>query len=316
VTRPVFVLGVSRSGTTLLRVILDRSPGIAIPEESRFIPLLWRRHRRSIDPDRFRDDLRRIPALRRWDLDAESVSFAPGSSTSDAIAAVFEAYARQHAKPRWGDKTPMYMRHLTLLERLFSDAQYVHLIRDGRDVGVSFLAMPEGTYTRTWAYPSTPARFACQWRTEVEAGRALGARVGTARYFEVRYEELVAEPERVVRSICDFAGLAFEAAMLEYPGAVDVSAKPHHQGLREPPTVGRRDWRRELSAHDARAFEAVAGDLLADLGYETGSSTRGRMRASAALASYRARTRAWDTAAALTQRSPLWRRRHPPLAGP
>jgi hypothetical protein len=314
VTPPVLVLGVSRSGTTLLRVVLDRSPGIAIPEESRFIPLLWRRHRGRIDPERFRDDLARLPALRRWGLDPEAVVIAPGSSTAEAIAAVFEAYAAQHGKPRWGDKSPMYMRHLTLLERLFPAAHYVHLIRDGRDVAVSFLAMPEGTYTRTWAYPSTPARFACQWRTEVEAGRALGARVGPARYLEVRYEELVAEPEHVVRSICGFAGLAFESAMLDYPGAVDVSAKPHHQGLRAPPTVGRRDWRRELSQEDARAFEAVAGDLLAELGYETGSLAHDGMRTSAALAWYRARIGAWDAAAALTQRSPLWRRRHPRLS--
>ncbi len=312
---PLLVLGVARSGTTLLRVVLDRSPGIAIPEESRFIPLLWRRHRGRVDPDDFRDDLSRIPELRRWRLDPESVVLAPGSSTAAAIAAVFETYAAQHGKPRWGDKTPMYMRHLTLLEQLFPGAQYVHLIRDGRDAAVSFLAMPEGTYTRTWAHRSTPARFACQWRTEVEAGRALGARVGTTGYFEVRYEELVAEPERVVRSICDFAGLPFEPAMLEYPGAVDVSAKPHHQGLREPPTVGRRDWRRELSQADALTFEAVAGDLLAELGYELSAAPAadGSVRTPLALRSYQARIRAWDGAAALTQRSPLWRRRHPRL---
>jgi hypothetical protein len=315
VSPPLLVLGVARSGTTLLRVILDRSPGIAIPEESRFVPLLARRHRGRVDPDRFRDDLRRIPALRRWGLDPESIVIEPGSSAAAAIAAVFEAYAAMQGKPRWGDKTPMYMRHLSLLERLFPDAQYVHLIRDGRDAAVSFLAMPEGTYTRTWAHPSTPAGFACQWRTEVEAARALGARVGRSRYCEVRYEELVADPERAVRAISDFAELSFERSMLEYAGSVDVSEKPHHQGLREPPTAGRRDWRRELSPADARAFEAIAGDLLADLGYELSgpSLVRRTARASASLRWYRARITAWDAAAALMQRSPLWRSRHAPL---
>jgi hypothetical protein len=103
--------------------------------------------------------------------------------------------------------------------------------------------------------------------------------------------------------------------MLEYVDSVDVSEKPHHQGLREPPTVNRRDWRRELSAGNARGFEAVAGDLLTELGYELSdpSSAGGDARVSFALASYRARIRAWDAAAAVIQRSPLWRHRHPPL---
>lgn len=312
---PLVVLGVARSGTTLLRVILDRSPGIAIPEESRFIPLLARRHRGRVDTGRFRDDLRRIPELRRWRLDPDAVVVPPGARTAAAIAAVFEAYAAKQDKPRWGDKTPMYMRHLPLLDRLFPDAQYVHLIRDGRDAAVSFLAMPEGTFTRTWAHPSTAGGFACQWRTEVEAARRLGARVGAERYFETRYEELVVEPEMVVRSICRFAQLPFEPAMLEYAGAVDVSDKPQHQGLREPPTAGRRDWRRELTPTDTRAFEKVAGEVLSELGYELfdPSALRAGRRASTALAWYRTRIRAWDATAALTQRSPLWRHRHPRL---
>jgi hypothetical protein len=314
VSPPLFVLGVARSGTTLLRVILDRSPGIAIPEESRFIPLLARRHRGSFERELFLDDLRRIPELRRWELDPADVAVEPAASTTDAIAAVFAAYAAKHGKPRWGDKTPMYMRHLRLLERLFPDAQYVHLVRDGRDAAVSFLEMPDGTFTRTWAHPESPATFACQWRTEVEAACALGARVGE-RYLEIRYEELVTKPERAVRTVCDFARLPFEASMLEYPGAVDVSEKPHHQGLREPPTAGRRDWRRELGPADARGFETIAGDLLEELGYELSDPTasHGGVRAAAALAWYRARIRAWDATAAASQRSPLWRRRHPRL---
>jgi hypothetical protein len=304
---------VSRSGTTLLRVILDRSSGIAIPEESRFVPLLARRHPSPVDPGRFRDDLRRLPEVRRWRLDPAAVVLRPAMATAAAIGAVFEAYAVMREKPRWGDKTPMYMRHLQLLERLFPDAVYVHLIRDGRDAALSFLEMPEGTFTRTWAHPDSPGGFACQWRTEVVAARALGGRVGPARYREVRYEDLVAEPDRVVHSICDFAQLPFEPAMLEYAGSVDVAGMPHHQGLLAPPTAGLRDWRREMGDADAAAFDAVAGDLLAELGYGRSGSSRTRLRAVAALGWYRARMTAWDAAAAAMQRSPLWRRRHPLL---
>jgi Sulfotransferase family len=315
VTRPLVLLGVSRSGTTLLRVILDRSPGLAIPDESFFVPLLARRHRRVIDVERFLDDVARIPTVGDWGLTVADVAprVRAGMATGEAIATIFEAYASKAGKPRWGDKTPMYMRHLPLLEELFPTAQYVHLVRDGRDAALSFLEMPEGTFTRTWAHPRTPAQFACLWRKEVGDARELGRRVGPERYLEVRYEELVANPEQVVRRVCAFAEISFEPAMLDYTGAVDVSGKPHQQRLLRPPTAGVRSWRDEMAGADVVAFESVAGDLVSDLGYEVTSKPRRSARATAARAWYAARLAAWNATASGVQRSPLWRRRHPKL---
>ena len=301
----------------MLRVILDRSPGIAIPDETFFVPQLAHRHRGDVDPQELLDDVRRMPRIAAWRVPAEAFSarLRPGMSTSEALDAVFSAYAAKHGKPRWGDKTPMYLRYLGLVDRLFPDAQYVQLIRDGRDAALAFLDMPEGVVTRTWAHPRSPAGFACEWRTEVRRARELGRQVGPSRYLEVRYEDLVSDTEGVVRSICEFARLPFAPQMLEFAGAVDVSAKPHHQRLLQPPTRGVRDWRTQMSADDVHAFEVIAGDLLTDLGYELrGSVSAGPgARASASLAWYRARMGAWNAAAYVTQRSPLWRRRHPRL---
>jgi LPS sulfotransferase NodH len=317
VTPPLILLGVSRSGTTLLRVVLDRSTGLAIPDESFFVPLLARRHGKTAERDAFLDDVARLPTVRDWGLTPEDVApfLRPGLPTGEAIAAIFEANAEKAGKPRWGDKTPMYMRHLDLLERLFPDAQYVHLIRDGRDAALSFLDMPEGTFTRTWAHPTTPARFACLWRKEITGARALGRDVGSSRYLEVRYEALVADPAATVAAICAWAELPFEQTMLEYVGEVDVSAKPHQQRLLAPPTKAVRSWREEMLPADVRAFEEIAGDLLAQLGYEVTNAAPPRaVRAQTARAAYDARLAAWNASAALLQRSPLWRRRHPRLA--
>jgi hypothetical protein len=316
VTRPLVLLGVSRSGTTLLRVVLDRSPGIAIPDESFFVPLLARRHGRTIEAASFLDDVSRIPTIRDWKVGLDDVAgrVRDGMPTGDAIAAIFEAYAASLGKPRWGDKTPMYMRHLGVVDGLFGDAQYVHLVRDGRDAALSFLDMPEGTFTRTWAHPTTAAQFACLWRKEVTAARALGRRVGRERYHELRYEDLVADPERAVRAICAFADLLYEPGMLDYAGSVDVSAKPHQQRLLRPPTSGVRNWRKDMSADDVAAFEAVAGALLVELGYETLTSQSGGLRPALARSAYDVRLGAWNAAASVFQRSPLWRRRHPPLS--
>src|SRR6266513_4649437 len=305
---PVIVLGVGRSGTTLLRVMLDRSSQIAIPYESFFVTPLAHRHGSRPNLDDFLDDLGRFYQLYEWGIAPEDVRprLREGMTTGEAIAAVFEVYAEHEGKPRWGDKTPMYMQHLPLLERLFPDALYVHLIRDGRDAALSFLAMPAGVVTRTWAHPRSAADFACQWRLEVAAAQALGRRAGE-RYLELRYEDLVGDPEGVLRSICGFAQLPYDPRMLDYTRRFDVSAKPHQQRLKEAPRRGVRVWRTEMPADDVAEFEAVAGDLLRSCGYALVSDPQGAARAAAArtrFASYRARAVAWRSVARLLQRSP------------
>ena len=307
----MIVLGVRRSGTTLLRVMLDRNPELAVPDESYFVPQLARRHRTPVDPAAFLDDLRRLPTLVDWGLSPASVQarLRPGMTTDDAIAAVFAAYAAERGKARWGDKTPLYMQHLDLLERLFPDARFVHLIRDGRDAALSFLSVPAGLMTEGWGHPQDAAGFACQWATEVASARELGARVGGQRYRELRYEALVADPEGELRAVCSFAGLEYDPAMLDYVGQTDSARKAHQQRLNEPPRQNVREWRTEMSESDRHAFEEVAGALLAELGYEV--EIRGTARGK--LAAYRLRTGAWRGVGVLVQRSPLWSRRHPPL---
>ena len=310
---PVLVLGVRRSGTTLLRVMLDRHSELAVPDESYFVPQLADRHFRHVEPDEFVDDLRRIDTLAEWNvpLDKVRARLTERMPIGAAIATVYAVYATERGKARWGDKTPMYMQNLRLLARLFPDALFVHLIRDGRDAALSFLAMPKGLMTETWMQPRDTAAFACQWRTEVKAARRLGRRVGAERYLEVRYEDLVRDVESVLRRISEFTRLPYEPAMADYAGNVDVSAKPHQQSLRHPLTAGLRDWRVQMSPEDVGAFEQVAADLLDELGYETHErpDAAGRFKR----ASYNARAAAWRAASLGLRRSPLWRRRHPPL---
>ena len=313
---PVIVLGVGRSGTTLLRVMLDRSSEIAIPYESFFVTPLAHRHGRRPKLDNFLDDLGRFYQLYEWGIAPEDVRsrLHVGMTTGEAIAAVFEVYAEHEGKPRWGDKTPLYMEHLPLLERLFPDALWVHLVRDGRDAALSFLELPEGFSGKTWAQPRTAAQFAARWRTEIRAARRLGAHVG-GRYLELRYEDFVAEPERWLQRVCEHASLPWEPRMLEHTDTPDVSAMPAHRNIAQPPTPGLRDWRNQMSREDAVAFEQVAGDVLRTSGYELlepGArypTARGRLER----ARFAALSRSWNATAAAYQRSPLWRRSHPAL---
>jgi Sulfotransferase family len=290
--------------------MLDRNSRLAVPDESYFVPQLADRHLRRVDPDEFIDDLRRIDTVTEWDvpLDKVRARLTDAMPIGDAIGTVYAVYAEEQGKPRWGDKTPMYMQNLRLLERLFPDAIFVHLIRDGRDAALSFLSMPKGLMTEAWMQPRDVAGFAAQWRTEIKAARRLGDRVGE-RYLEVRYEDLIEDAPAVLKRICQFARLGYEPTMVDYAGDVDVSTKPHQQSLKRPLTAGLRDWRLQMSPEDVGAFARVAGDLLWELGYETHErpDVRGRFTRVA----YNARATAWRAASFALRRSPLWLRRHP-----
>lgn len=314
---PVIVLGVGRSGTTLLRVMLDRHTTLAIPYETFFVPQLAHQHGRRPKLDEFLDDLGRLRTLYDWGIAPADIRprLREGMTTREAIAAIFETYAEREGKPRWGDKTPLYMQQLPLLERLFPDAIWVHLVRDGRDAALSFLELPEGFAGTTWAQPRTVGQFAARWRTEILSARRLGRHAGD-RYLELRYEDLVSEPERELRRVCEHASLPWEPGMLDHTRVSDAANMPEHRNLAQPPTPGLRDWRSQMSREDALAFEQVAGDVLRGAGYELldpggGYPTpRGRLE----LARFGALSRSWNMTAAAYQRSPLWRRSHPVFA--
>lgn len=183
---------------------------------------------------------------------------------------MFGLYADDHGKELYGDKTPGYVNHIEMLAALFPEARFVHIIRDGRDVALGYLDRDE------WG-PATVAEAALYWRSRVSRGRGGGHQLGADRYAEVRYEDLVDDPGDITRRVCDFLGLDYYPEMLRFHerGADFIAAANTPEaftGLAQPITKGMRDWRIEMPASDVAMFEAIAGDLLAELGYETSSA--------------------------------------------
>ncbi len=307
---PLILLGVRRSGTTLLRVMLDRNAELAVPDESYFVPQLARRHRGVVDVDAFVDDVRRLPTLVEWELSPDDVAqrLRPGMSTGAAIAAVFETYANGRGKARWGDKTPLYMQYLPLLERLFPDARFVHLVRDGRDAALSFLAVPAGDHDGGMGLSPRRRRDSRASGRARCATRARSASASASATSSFATRQLVVDPADRAASACARSrSSAYDEAMLGYVGQTDSARKRHQQRLNEPPRVGRAGLADgDVGRPTAQAFEEVAGELLAELGYEVARRGHDRRR----LAAYRAKTAAWRGVGAVMQRSPLWRRRH------
>ena len=302
------VLGVSRSGTTLLKAMLDAHSQLAIPSESYFLPQLWDRHGERPERDAFVEDLTRLERVREWSVEPEDVrARLPDQPTfAEAIQSIYALYAESRNKPRFGDKTPIYMQHLDVLERAFPDARYVHIVRDGRDAASSLLAMtrkPRFNLSR----PRRVGDFAVAWRREVRAAQMFGR---THPYHEVRYEDLVEQPESRLHDVCAFLGLEYEPAMLEYHRREDPSLYADHPRLAEPPVRDTRSWRRDMRPADVELFEAIAGDLLTELGYERAHPRPGRRaRVLAERAAYATRLVVWSKALPLVRKSPLWRAR-------
>ncbi|HSK15823.1 MAG TPA: sulfotransferase [Gaiellaceae bacterium] len=308
---PVLVLGVSRSGTTLLREMLDRHSELAIPTESYFIPQLWDRHGERPEREAILADLARLARVREWGVTPENVQARLPSEPSfaEVIAAVYGSYAEARGKRRFGDKTPAYMQHLGLLDRAFPGAQYVHIVRDGRAAAASFAEMRRRPRF-SWARPRGLGDFACLWDLEVRGARRFGETAAQGRYLELRYEDLVAEPEPRLREVCSFLGLGFEPAMLEYHRDVDPGTLQDHPRLAEPPTPGVRDWRRQLAPRKLERFEAIAGTLLGELGYPRAYPDPSRAalaRARLERAAFRARLSSFRAALTVVRRSPAWR---------
>lgn len=276
VSRPpfCFVVGCPRSGTTLLRAMLDSHPDIALPPESYFVIDMGRRRRRyeaakGFQTERFVRDLLTHRWFRKWGLKDEDVSRSYRERSprdySDAVRLAFSLYAAERGKGRYGDKTPNYVLRMPLLASLFPEARFVHVIRDGRDVASSLLDSDLGLRNLSEA--------ALSWRFHAGRGRSAGRSLGPDRYMELRYEDLVRDPEASLRGVSGFFDLTFDPVMLRYhERAANLVAqfnRPEiHRRLSLPPTQGIRDWRNDLSGADVSRFESLAGDLLAACRYE------------------------------------------------
>jgi hypothetical protein len=263
-----FVVGSARSGTTLLRLMLNAHSKIAVPPESRFVVELYKPGEVEVEVDPFLAELAQHKRFQHWNLPVEAIKNETGGRAllpyRDLIEAAYRAYASARKKEVWGDKTPRYVLDIPLLADLFPEARFIHVVRDGRNVALSYADVPFG--------PKTVARAADRWKTRVRAGMLSGRPLRPERYTELFYEELVSDAEGQLHNICSFLGVSFESGMLDYRERAkdDVleRARRYNPHVTERPTAGVRSWKRQMTSLQVAVFESVAGDLLTELGYE------------------------------------------------
>ncbi len=283
---PIFIVGAPRSGTTLLQYILRSHPRVSLPTgESHFIvPLqrererfgdlrrpenvrrvleeMWRRSRDFLATDLhgLRFDESTIPEL------AEVLAGAGDGTMAGVIAALFDRNAAGEGKARWGDKTPYYVLHMPLLLEMYPEAQFVHLIRDGRDCALSTLVRRDDFHVYNFY---CAAKY---WQHYVEVGQEVGPTLAPGHYFEIRYEELLEDPPAILRRLCDFLGEEYSDQLVNFRKARDLGKTPL---LGKPiQSDNKEKWRTQMSPRQLRAFEGVAGETLARNQYPLATAAR------------------------------------------
>ncbi len=269
---PFFIVGAQRSGTTMLRLMLNQHSELCVPFETVFIPEFYDRIPDYQGPggetriEELLDDIIADPWVRKGDLipDREAVLDKRPSDYAELVDAIFRTFAERQDKEIWGDKTPTYVEHIDVLDRLFPDCRVIHLVRDGRDVALSLSGISWGSRNLV--------RNAAEWRWKVVMGRKMGNMLRD-RYLEIPYEKLVAAPGETLASVCGFLGVPFEEEMLAYPDAAaaampEKSLKWHRSSVSAPNPDKVDVWRTKMDASDRIVFDQVAGDALESFGYE------------------------------------------------
>lgn len=270
---PVFIVGVGRSGTTLIRQMLNSHSQIAVPYESHFITDYMDRLDDYGDLG-VRENLMQLitdicneKILSSWDFSPtpdEVSRRLNGKSLRDVVDAFFSVYATHHGKVFWGDKSDYLDRQHKILQ-LFPDAKIIHIVRDGRDVANSVMKM-------TWG-PNNIKDAGNWWGSYVRLGHCMGSMLGPNQYMTLRYEDLVINSEIELNRICEFIGVEFESTMLEfYKDSVKYIPKNllhQHYNADQPPKANRVfAWKSEMKKIDALIFQEEASEVLKSFEYD------------------------------------------------
>jgi hypothetical protein len=327
--RPLIIGACPRSGTTLLRSIVNNHPELAMPAETDFVIPLWRNradfgdlrkpeNRRRVGEWIFLAEGRggkriRAKGLRDRQPTAEEAIerlVAAPPTMGSLCAACFELYADSHGKQRWGDKRPAYAGHISTVFQMFPDAQFVNVVRDPRGAVASLMRL--GWHRQREALAAAIAT----WEFSIRRVDDHAAGLRPDQLLDVRYEDLLREPERVIAEVCEFAGLQSGELVSQMLSAERGGTfRPGwHENLSRPIDASlATTWMQSLTAGQIDVVEQATAELMERFGYTRVGRPRPIPPAQAErLAAQRVRReRRWREEDRAERRRRLWRGRRP-----
>lgn len=270
---PVFVVGVPRSGTTLLRLILNAHSQVSLGPETHFFKQVWEHKGQYGDLS----DTNNLQTL--WRDYSGTKSFDDFAFDNPAqvekhvmqvvrdypnfLQALLELYANYHHKPIWGEKTPEHLLYVPQILQWYPNAKIVHVIRDPRAVCASLAKVP-------WASNDVVSN-ARVWNRYLAFAEGLETPRQTASLLDIRYEDLIFNPEGILRQICAFIGIDFEPTMLSFYKESDKFVEknePWKNNVLSPMSADNIDkWKTQLSPSQQREVASKARRLMLKHGY-------------------------------------------------
>jgi len=276
---PYQMIGTRRSGTNLLRVMIDQLPAFSAPQsthELEYFTPLAPYYVDLKDDDTFMqfiDDMCKCVELNpaKWDgvnLDRQHIFNLCNERSIVSIFAAINSTAAMQVKGAadWMSKCPNYISYSDSFEKHWGeDIKYIYMYRDGRDIALSF--------TKAVAGDKHHYFIAQEWAQTQRAARALKEKISADRFFSVSYEDLLANPEAICRATAEFIGQPYTHEMLEYyenkSAKIAAASSALWENIAKPiNTSNTKKWLEQSTKHDIHIFESVAGDELEMLGYK------------------------------------------------
>lgn len=272
---PIFIVGMPRSGTKLLREILNNHSLIAISEnESHCIPYFYNKFNKI---ENFKDK-KNFKLLYQYFSETfffqrltQKINFINEESWYDSITdftysgvieAFYQSYTQKKNKKIWGDKTPSYLLHMPLLKSLFPEAKFIHIIRDVRDYCLSIHK----------AWNKNIFRAAQRWNDSIVKCRKNSKILDDTAYLEVKYENIIDDPEKNIISICKFLNIPYESNMVSLSRVVEnMGDAKNYIGILKK-NYGK--WENEIKSNKIRKIEKICGSLLKELNYSVSFNGR------------------------------------------
>ncbi|HHP7243438.1 MAG TPA: sulfotransferase family protein [Elainellaceae cyanobacterium] len=278
----ILMIGTQRSGSNLLRLMLDQIPTIAAPHPphilQRLMPLLPTYGDLS-NPSAFKllvEDVCSLVKLNpvTWEgvsFDRENVASRCRENSLVAVfSAIYDILAEARSAETWCCKSLANVHYVPEISAYLPSAKYLYIYRDGRDVAVSFKKAVVG---QKHFY-----HIAQEWGKAQRVALQMRSQFSADQFFGLSYETLISEPEPALRGLCDFLGVEYSASMLDFHQSSEASSTATSSSLWSNVTKpvmsqNTKKFLTQATEEEVKIFELVAGDVLDALGYERVQTT-------------------------------------------
>ena len=268
------IVGCPRSGTTLCQTMIASHPDVILPDETSFYSRIYQNNSADLGELKIQEFERALDIslhfyrIKELNLNPEIVKAkcqGKPQSWETIFLAILATYAEQHNAKRVGEKSPRHFAYVGLLKERFSNAKFIHVIRDPRATVLSLMKAPFG---------SNKIGNSCNlWQSAIKIHQQYAEELGAERYKAIKYEDLVCQPEETLREICKFLNLEFSLQMLNFDRRKELGFNKRYikhmsNTLKPLFTSSINTWQKELTNTQIAIIQNILAEEMRLLDYQ------------------------------------------------